>query len=260
MPPPAAAAKTPPEQTEPPDAAITAATHKRHSVMPIAFNHRRPAGFTLVELLTVIAILGVLAAIVVPIVGGVRNASRKAQSMNNLRQIGTAMQLYAADNRGHVPVWHDYNAVISDVQTGGTLHGAYWWEQLQVYLGADNEIFHSPAHVEFDASSRDRMRETISYGWNYAVAGRHVGDSSRTGDHRLNVRQFPAPPNTLIAAEGRDIGSWGYIAADAPPDANRYGPDIPSLFADGHVATLPHAELLVRDPWFTPVQELPGYN
>lgn len=221
---------------------------------------RSPAGFTLVELLTVIAILGVLAAIVVPVVGKVRNSTQRSQSTNNLRQIGTAMQLYAADNRGYLPVWHDYTAVVADVQSGGTLYGAYWWEQLQVYLGSDNEIFHSPAHEQFDDSSREKMRETISYGWNYAVMGRHVGDSSRTGDHRMNVREFPSPPNTLVASEGRDIASWGYIASDAPPDANRYGSDIPVLLADGHVSTIPHEDLLVTAPWFTPIKDLPGYR
>lgn len=221
---------------------------------------RRPAGFTLVELLTVIAIIGVLAAIIVPVVGKVRNSTRKSQSLNNLRQFGTALQLYAADNNGYVPVWHDYTETITDPRSGATIYGTYWWEQLQQYLGGDDKVFHSPAHEQFDSSSRERISETISYGWNYAVMGRHIGDSSRTGDHRLNSREFPSPPNTLVASEARDISSWGFIAADTPPNATRYGTDIPVLLADGHVQTLTQTELEQNPRWFTPIKELPGYR
>ncbi len=61
------------------------------------------AGFTLVELLAVIAIIGVLAAIVIPVVGHVRKGARTAQCSSNLRQIGQAMLLYAGDHAGRVP-------------------------------------------------------------------------------------------------------------------------------------------------------------
>ena len=220
---------------------------------------RRPrGGFTLIELLTVIAIVGILAAIVMGVIGKVRTSAKMTQSVSNLRQIGTATQLYAADNRGSLPVWHDYSAVFTDPATGTAITGAYWWEQLQAYTGADNQIYHSPAHEQFDDSSRDRMRETISYGWNYAVMGRHKGDSTRIGDHRLRANEFPHPSQTLVAAEGRDIASWGYIAVDAPPDDNRYGSAIPSLFLDGHVAKIDHDEFLSVNPWFHPVKAIPG--
>jgi len=59
-------------------------------------------GFTLIELLTVIAIIGILAAILIPVAGKVRDASRKAACLSNLRQIGTALHLYH-DDYGRFP-------------------------------------------------------------------------------------------------------------------------------------------------------------
>jgi prepilin-type N-terminal cleavage/methylation domain-containing protein/prepilin-type processing-associated H-X9-DG protein len=65
--------------------------------------HAAPAGrraFTLIELLTVIAIIGILAAIIIPTVGKVRAAARASHSASNLRQIAQAVRLYADDHRG----------------------------------------------------------------------------------------------------------------------------------------------------------------
>jgi prepilin-type processing-associated H-X9-DG protein/prepilin-type N-terminal cleavage/methylation domain-containing protein len=59
--------------------------------------------FTLIELLTVIAIIGVLAAIIIPTVGKVRESARASQCASNLRQIGMAFQLHAQEKRGALP-------------------------------------------------------------------------------------------------------------------------------------------------------------
>src|SRR5690606_14525986 len=106
--------------------------------------------------------------------------------------------------------------------------------------------------------SRSMMRATLSYGWNYAVMGRHIGDNSREGDHTLRITDFPNPSRALAASDGRATDSWGYIAADSPPDANRYSGRVPSLFVDGHVASLPATDFAQVDPWFNVVLVLPA--
>jgi prepilin-type N-terminal cleavage/methylation domain-containing protein/prepilin-type processing-associated H-X9-DG protein len=79
-------------------------------------------GFTLIELLVVISIIAVLASLIAPAVQSARRAARKLECLNNIRQIGLAMQTVSASN-GTLPT------LTSDIanSTGvGHIYGAGW--------------------------------------------------------------------------------------------------------------------------------------
>ncbi len=130
------------------------------------------------ELLVTITIIVVLAAVSIAGFQRYTKQAKLAASVQTVRVLGVLVMAYASD-KGELPVWHDYN------------ERKYWSQLLSESAGiTDPETFKSPGHTGFD---RENPAQTISYGWNYPVIGRHKGDGGFETDHMLRMTNFPYP-------------------------------------------------------------------
>ena len=105
--------------------------------------HRSPGGFTLVELLVVITIIGIMVGMLVPAVQVARESARKAECWNNLRQMGLAVKQHLAA-KGYYPSGGDIhlpqlpNYMTNGYPNESVTQGLGWAYQILPYLGEGN--------------------------------------------------------------------------------------------------------------------------
>jgi len=101
--------------------------------------------FTLVELLVVIAIIGLLAGLSVPAISGAMAKAKSTECVNNLRQIGTAMNLFASENNGYLPYATGPNAA----GTANSYSFNHWEAPLAVIMGVGTGSVSFPSQDSF---------------------------------------------------------------------------------------------------------------
>jgi prepilin-type N-terminal cleavage/methylation domain-containing protein/prepilin-type processing-associated H-X9-DG protein len=113
-------------------------------------------GFTLVEVLVVIAIIGMLLALLIPAVQAARAAAQRVQCMNNLREIGLTTQVYE-NAKDHFPAAYD------STTTPGTVRR--WVDMLKPYLSKSSSVYRCPCDFDKIPCTWDQTI-ILSYGIN----------------------------------------------------------------------------------------------
>ena len=200
---------------------------------------KRLTAFTLIELLTVIGIIAILAGLLLPVYFAARGKAYEIGCISNLRQIGMAIQMYTDDSDGLYPwavdptdrytpqIWSGYPQFQQEIPNMPMLQ-----DVLQSYI-RNRQIFDCPADsgyqvedftdVPLNAEPSSFQAFGTSYNYRTEIAFRHAGDATFAHPSDLNV---------LMDASGRWHG--GLIL-----DQFRY--DV--LFADQHVKSLSRSQL-----------------
>lgn len=216
----------------------------------------------MIELLTVIAIIGILAAILIPVVGSVRAKARSAACQSNMRQVAMAATMFTFDNNSRVPPLYTLRTYFPEIDADNTVTngaGVYAWPDiLRPYVSGGEDVFSCPElkdpAVEGNGGISSR-RQALGIGMNH-YPGRGLGLlNSPLGASRM-VDDMNDPTKVLYFADAaggrfairgfdtrRDEPGFGSVFFRGGTDNGdsgmpRHNGKINAAFIDGHVETI----------------------
>jgi len=194
-------------------------------------NARSWCAFTLVELLVVIAIIGVLAGLLLPVLGRAKESARGAACLNNLRQWGLATHLYIADHDGYLPLEGWANPSNTHTNSG-------WYIQLpeQLKLPRYHEMeWRTNAAIEPGRSvwicPSNRRRSNGNNLFHYCL-NKHVNDTG-IQNRPIRIEDVNRPALVIWLFDSKNlpaVGKWSYVHTNLHHGGAQF------TFLDGHAA------------------------
>ncbi|MEZ6130649.1 MAG: DUF1559 domain-containing protein [Planctomycetaceae bacterium] len=186
-------------------------------MFPALFDGQRKRGFTLIELLVVIAIIAILIALLLPAVQQAREAARRTQCKNNLKQIGLALHNYH-DIYKQFPIGGQLQPDPNPATTGGIANVEMWgWpasilpqiDQAPLFnqLGATTRRL---TDVLADATLRPLLQTTISGFICPSDPGPPLMSKGGPNGNGRHMNGAAAVGNAFRVAKSNYIGNCGY--------------------------------------------------